>query len=87
MFQKVNTYFDTSQNKTFDIVIRINARILTVSQGIVFDTHRGGDISGKSNLRFVVSLGVGGVPTKCGDDFERRWRTKADKRKSLLFID
>jgi len=87
MYQKVNANYDTSQNKVFNIAIRTYARILTVSQGIVFETHRGGCISGKSNFRFVVPLGVGSVPTKCGDDFERRWRTNADKRKSLLFID
>ena len=79
--------YDTSQNKVCDIVIRANARFSTVSQGIVFETHRGGCISGKSNFRFVVPLGVGSIPTKWDGDFERRWRTKADKRKSLLFID
>ena len=72
MFQKVNINYDTSQNKNFNIVIRANARFLTASQGIVFETHRGGCISGKSNFRFVVPLGVASVPTKWDDDFERR---------------
>lgn len=56
MYHNVNIIYDTSQNKVSNIVTRKNTGILSVSQGIVFETHGAGVCFGKNKNQTSIHL-------------------------------